>query len=71
MADFIVGAIVVVIVGLALAYIIKSGKNGVKCIGCPDSAGCPSCHQCGKTSSACEGCGSRECASHSCHVDMK
>lgn len=46
MINFVVGAIVVLIVGSALAYIIKQGKNGVKCIGCPDACqGCKGgCH---------------------------
>lgn len=71
MIDFIVGAILVVIVGLALAYIVKSHKNGIKCIGCPDSAGCPSCRRSPKASSVCQGCSGRECASRSCHADIK
>ena len=33
-------ALVVLIVGGALAYIIKAKKNGKKCIGCPFSASC-------------------------------
>ena len=37
--DFIVLAVVLVIVGAAMAYIIKAKKNGAKCIGCP-SGGC-------------------------------
>ena len=32
-ADLIVGGIVVVLVGLALFYIIKSRKKGIKCYG--------------------------------------
>lgn len=46
MINFVVGAIVIVLVGLALAYIIKSGKNGIKCIGCPDCKSCSSCSSC-------------------------
>lgn len=37
--DFIVLSVVLVIVGSAVAYIIKAKKNGTKCIGCP-SGGC-------------------------------
>lgn len=33
-------ALVVLIIGGALAYIIKSKKSGKKCIGCPYSASC-------------------------------
>lgn len=46
MINFVVVAIVVVLVGSALAYIIKSGKNGIKCIGCPDCKSCNSCGSC-------------------------
>lgn len=43
MIDYVVGAIIVAVVGSALAYIIKSGKNGIKCVGCPDAKNCCSC----------------------------
>ena len=36
------------IVGLALGYVIRAKKKGVKCIGCPNGASC------GK--SGCSGC---------------
>ena len=39
MADFIIAAIVILIVGGAIAYIVKAKKSGAKCIGCP-SGGC-------------------------------
>ena len=39
-ADWIIAGILTVIVGLAVAYIIKKKKSGVKCIGCPDSGSC-------------------------------
>ena len=38
--DFIIIAFLVIIVGGAIIYIIKKKKNGVKCIGCPDSGCC-------------------------------
>ena len=38
--DFIVIGIIVLIIGSALAYIIKAKKSGKKCIGCPDSCSC-------------------------------
>ena len=31
---------VVLVIGGAVAYIIKAKKSGRKCIGCPDSASC-------------------------------
>lgn len=46
--DWIVIAVIAVIVGLVVFYIRRSRKNGIKCIGCPDAktcsgncAGCP------------------------------
>ena len=40
MTDIIVGGIIVAIVGLAIAYIRKEKKKGVKCIGCPHAGDC-------------------------------
>ncbi len=51
--DFVVIAIVAVLVGLALAYIIKAKKKGVKCIGCPSSGKCSSCNHCGDDGPSC------------------
>ncbi len=51
MADMIISGIVILLIGLAIAYIVKAKKNGVKCIGCSGScsgscakncSGCPS-----------------------------
>ena len=42
MTDIIVIAVIVLIVGGALAYIVKAKKNGKKCIGCPYADSCPS-----------------------------
>ena len=49
MTDLIVIAIVVVIVGSALGYIIRAKKRGVKCIGCPAGGNCTSCPSSGET----------------------
>lgn len=57
MESFIVGLIIVAIVGAAVAYIIKEKKKGVKCIGCPSAGACASAKKC----SAEGGCG--------CHAD--
>ena len=38
--DFIIIAVITLIVGGAVAYIIKAKKSGKKCIGCPDSDSC-------------------------------
>ena len=40
MDNFIILAIVAVIVGFAGWYVYKSLKAGKKCIGCPDSCSC-------------------------------
>lgn len=40
MSDFIIIAIVGIIVAAAIYYIYKSKKNGVKCIGCPSGKSC-------------------------------
>lgn len=64
MIDFVVGAILVVIVGLALMYIIKSRKNGIKCVGCPEAKNCCSCGNTdGAVSGGCGG-GCIGCSSH-------
>ena len=47
MTNVIVGLIILVIVGVAVAYIVNEKKKGVKCIGCPDGAKCSgSCASC-------------------------
>ena len=46
--DIIAAAFIVLIVGGAIAYIIKAKKSGQKCIGCPDSKTCAGkCLGCG------------------------
>ena len=40
--DVIVVAVIVFVVGGAIAYIIKAKKSGKKCIGCPDGCSCNS-----------------------------
>lgn len=56
MADWIIGIVVLLILGVAIAYIVKAKKKGVKCIGCPDGASCG--HKDAETSgcSCCSGC---------------
>lgn len=59
--DWIVVAVIALIVGGALAYIIKAKKSGKKCIGCPDSGSC-----CKAKSDAKGGCGcfGKSCSCH-------
>lgn len=56
-ADFIAIGIIIVIVGCAVAYIVKAKKSGKKCIGCPDSASCSKGGCSGSCSSCSCGCG--------------
>ena len=56
LVDIIVIAMLAVLIGGAIAYIIKAKKRGQKCIGCPYSK------QCGSTQSG------KSCSSN-CHSD--
>lgn len=59
MEDFIIIAVLVLIVGLAAWYVIRAKKRGVKCIGCSACSSenkegactghCSSCCGCGQT----------------------
>ena len=42
MTDFIVIVVLAVILGAAIAYIVKAKKSGAKCIGCPHAKTCQS-----------------------------
>ncbi len=55
MSNIIVGLIILIIVGAAVAYLIRAKKRGVKCVGCSES-GCCSSSKKKKESSDC-GCG--------------
>lgn len=54
MENIIIIAVLAIILGGAVAYIIKAKKSGKKCIGCPSggscsgycSGGCASCTHC-------------------------
>lgn len=59
MTNLIVAGVLLIIVGAAIWYIVKSKKNGVKCIGCPAGGKCSG--NCGEDSDC--GCG--------CHSDME
>ncbi len=65
MDNFIIIAVILIIVGLAGAYVYKAKKKGVKCVGCPDSGSCPynsndSQTKCSGSCSSCSCCGSTE-----------
>ena len=55
MQNVIVILIVAAIIGFAAGYIYKEKKRGVKCIGCPDGAGCSG--NCGCCAGSCSSCG--------------
>lgn len=40
MANFIVIAVLLIIVGAAVSYIVKEKKRGAVCIGCPHAGTC-------------------------------
>lgn len=40
MIDFILIAVLAVLVGAAARYVWKAKKSGKKCIGCPDGCSC-------------------------------
>ena len=42
MTDLIVIAILAVVLGSAIRYMVKAKKSGARCIGCP-AKNCPSC----------------------------
>ncbi len=42
MNDLIIGAVIVIIVGLAVWYVVSQKKKGAKCIGCEHGKSCPS-----------------------------
>ena len=40
MTDVIIVVVVLLILGAAVAYIVKAKKSGAKCIGCPSGGSC-------------------------------
>ncbi len=40
MEEYIVIAVLVVVIGLAVRYVYKARKSGKKCIGCPNGCSC-------------------------------
>ena len=49
LTDIIIIAVIGLIVGAAIGYIVRAKRKGQKCIGCPYSGSCPS----GKSSCNC------------------
>ncbi len=69
MADFIIMAVLVVIIGAAIFYIVKSKKSGVKCIGCPAGGACS--HKCSEASGCGCGCSGESKSDCGCHAETK
>lgn len=60
MADFIIVAVLLALVGAAVRYIVKAKKSGAKCIGCPASGECA--HKQNPASGSCCTCGNKGAA---------
>ena len=43
MENYIIGAVILLIIGGAVWYVIKAKKGGKKCIGCPSGGNCDKC----------------------------
>lgn len=46
LVDIIAVAVILLVIGGAVLYIIRAKKNGKKCIGCPDSCSCSKNRRC-------------------------
>lgn len=53
MTNAIVIAILAVVLGLAIRYIVKAKKNGAKCIGCSACSGSSGVSGCGSDPGSC------------------
>ena len=51
MGNWVTGIILLAIIGAAAAYVVRTKKNGRKCIGCPNA----SCPYRGKSDCGCGG----------------
>lgn len=71
MDDIIIIAVLVLIVGAALAYVIKAKKRGVKCIGCPAGSNCESKNSASTCSGGCSCCSSADCGSSTQETDSE
>lgn len=67
MENFVIVAFLIVIIGAAITYIVKSKKSGVKCIGCPAAGECS--HS--KASGCSGGCSGNNEGGCGCHADTK
>ena len=58
LVDFVILAVVALVIGLVIWYLHRAKKKGIKCIGCPDGAKCAA--RCNGCSGNCCGNGSTE-----------
>ncbi len=61
--DIIAIIVIVLVIGSAAAYIMRSKKRGIRCIGCPESSSC-------KAESGCKSC-CNDCRSCNGEKDKK
>ena len=40
MVDYIIGAILLLVLGVAVFYLVRAKRSGQKCIGCPYAKSC-------------------------------
>lgn len=59
MENFLIIVILAIVLGAAIAYIVKSKKSGAQCIGCPAGGNCAK-HKAEKTGGACCCCGGED-----------
>lgn len=57
MKDLVAVVIIAIVLGLAVLYIVRAKKKGVKCIGCPSGGNCCSSNE---ENCSCCGCGEKK-----------
>ncbi len=58
--DFLVIAVILLIIGGAAAYVIRAKKKGQRCIGCPDSGNCSADSGCSGHCASCKSCSQKK-----------
>ena len=56
MDNAIIIVVLLLIIGAAIAYIVKAKKKGVKCIGCPAAGSCAQKNKSSECGCGCSGC---------------
>ncbi len=60
MENWIAGAVLLIVIIVAIVYVIRAKKNGQKCIGCPNGSRCPSKDRQTSDGACCSCCGCTE-----------